>query len=110
MNNFRLNLLTLPFWWYTAGWQIIWSWNKRQFALGLRQTGLSLFIHHLREPLYGDYTRSGILLGIFFRFVLLIIKLLLLLVRLVLLALATAVYLGLLPGVLTLVIYQIAAL
>jgi hypothetical protein len=107
VNNLSLNLLTLPLWWYTTGWKLLWSWNKHQINIGLHETGITFFIHHLREPLYGDYTRSGIMLGLFFRVILLVIKSILLLVRLVILTAVDLLFLAALPMVLAMIIYQL---
>ena len=107
MGNLPLNLLTFPLWWYTTGWKLLLDWNRRQRDLGLRQTGLLLFWRHMREPLYGDYTRSGLILGMFFRAILLLIKLLLFCLRLILLTVADVVYLAFLPVVLAVIIFQL---
>lgn len=71
-NSVPLNILTFPIWWYAVGAQTVWRWfflfTRRQFT----RSGLVLFFRHMREPLYGDYTRSGILISFFLRVVLLI--------------------------------------
>jgi hypothetical protein len=107
MEHLPLNLLTFPLWWYTTGWNILWDWNKRQLDLGLRQSGLAVFAHHFKEPLYGDYTKSGIFLGFFFRTVLLIFKLLFLFIRLMLIFLLDLLFLLLVPVVLAMIIFQL---
>ncbi len=107
MNGLSLNLLTLPVWWYTSGWHRVWQWNLRQMDLGLHQTGLLLFAHHMREPLYGDYTHSGIILSFFLRIILLLFKLTLLVVRALLLAVFDALYLAVLPLSVAMIIFQL---
>lgn len=107
MGNLSLNLITFPLWWYTTGWQIIWRWNKQQIFFGVHETGIFLFARHFKEPLYGDYTKSGRLLGFFFRFILLILKSVLLFLRIILLVIADAAYFGILPLILSLIIYEL---
>jgi len=110
MNNFPLNLLTFPFWWYAVGLPLVWSWTKRQFVFGLHKTGLLVFVRHLKEPLYGDYTKAGIFLSFPLRMILLSYKLIALLIRLLVVALLDALFILILPGVIVLIILQLLAL
>lgn len=109
MGNLPLNLITFPLWWYSTGVRLMLDWNKRQFKFSLHQTGLLLFVRHLREPLYSDYTRSGIIIGAVLRVVILLFKLLLLAVRLLLLLIVDIFYASVLPACLANIILQIVA-
>ncbi len=108
MQPIKLNLLTMPVWWYSAGLGIVWAWMKRQYRYGLSRTGLLLFARHIREPLFGDYTKSGIVVGFFLRLALLAIKLMLFLLRLIWLAAVLLIYLCLPPACIAMIIYQLA--
>lgn len=110
MNNFSLNLLTFPVWWYTIGLKQVWQRAKHEFHFGLQQTGLLIFIHHLREPLYGDYTRSGRIISLLLRLLLLMAKLALFLLRLLVIAALILGYVLILPVILMMIILQILAL
>ncbi len=107
MQNFPLNLLTFPMWWYTVGSKILWSWNKRQWHFGLHKTGLLLFSRHMGEPLYGDYTKSGRVLSFFLRLFLLFFKLIALSFRLIFLAIIDVLFVLVLPAIISMVIVQI---
>lgn len=102
-----LNLITLPLWWYTVGLSVVWHWAQRSFQYGLRKTALKLFLRHLAHPLYGDYTRSGRIISLFLRLVLLVFKMFALGFRLVFLGLALAIYLLVWPVIIVMLIYQL---
>ena len=108
MGRLPLNLLTFPLWWYSTGVSLMWAWSKRQFSLGIHHTGLTLFARHLGEPLYGDYTRAGRIIGFFLRIILLVIKLLMLSARLIMVLLLDLIFLAILPASLAFVIYQLS--
>jgi hypothetical protein len=107
MGNLPLNIFTFPLWWYTTGTSILYQWAKRQLLIGLHQTGILLFAHHMREPLYGDYTRSGRIFSFFFRIIILLYKLVWFLVRSVIVFAIVVGYLLLLPFALVMIIYQL---
>jgi hypothetical protein len=107
MNNLSLNILTFPWWWYTTGFNLVRAWAKREFFLSLHQTGLLIFAKHLKEPLYGDYTKTGIIFGFFLRLVLLFYKIIVFFIRMSLVTILALLYLLLLPGVLFMIIFQI---
>jgi hypothetical protein len=110
MGNFSLNLLTFPFWWYTRGFALVLKWSKREINYGLSETGLLIFARHLREPLYGDYTKAGIILGFFLRIVLLAYKLLILCIRAAIVVIFNLLYLLILPAALVMILYQFLSL
>jgi hypothetical protein len=107
MNNLSFNPLTFPLWWYTQGlgqaWQRLWQ----RLHWSVRRSGLVLFVRHLREPLYGDYTRSGIIISFFLRLVLLAGKLVWLGIQAVVFILLFMVYMVLLPLLLIAIFYQL---
>lgn len=107
MQNFSLNLLTFPFWWYTAGAAISWQWTKKHLHYSLQKTGLLMFAQHLGEPLYKDYTKSGRILSFFLRIILLIFKSLIFFVKAVFILLAFAAYFCLLPTIVAFIIVQL---
>lgn len=107
MGNLTLSILTFPLWWYTTGTQLVWNWVVRQLTFGLHQTGLLVFAKHIREPLYGDYTRSGIVFSFFLRLLLLGFKLVMFSLRSLGILLLMAGYLLLLPACLVMIIYQL---
>lgn len=76
----------------------------------MHKTGLLIFARHLKEPLYGDYTKAGIVMSFFLRIFLLVYKLLVLGVRLLIVALLDVLFILLLPGILTMIIFQLLAL
>jgi succinate-acetate transporter protein len=107
MLNIHLNLFTLPIWWYTDGLKILWEFNKLHFSYGLRATGISMFVRHMNEPLYQDYSKSGMVLSLILRFFLLLYKIFLLFIRIAILAILDAIYLFWLPLSITFLILQI---
>lgn len=109
MTNFPLNILTFPLWWYTIGLSLMIRWLKRQFWWGLKKTGLLVFVRHMNEPLYGDYTKSGIIISFFIRILLLIFKLAFFTIRLIIVGLMALIFLLLLPLTLIMIIFQILA-
>lgn len=106
MGNFELNLLTFPLWWYTHGLVAVWIWARRRARYDLRATGIVLFSRHLSEPLFGDYTRSGMVVGFFLRIVLLFGKSLMLLFRFALIAVVLIAYLLAIPVAIVMIINQ----
>jgi hypothetical protein len=107
MQNFPLNILTFPFWWYTVGFGLVWRRFKATYFYGLQSTGLLVFARHLREPLYGDYTRSGIIISFFSRIVLLAFKLLLFSLRMSAATVLFLLYLLVLPFVIIMIVFQL---
>ena len=75
MNETKLQPYNFPLWWYGPGLAVVWRWVKERISYRLRSTGFMLFIRHLRDPLYGDYTRAGRIISFFLRIVLLGFKL-----------------------------------
>ncbi len=71
-NSVPLNILTFPIWWYAVGALTVWHWFFGFVHRSFTKSGLVLFARHMREPLYGDYTRSGRLVSFFLRVILLI--------------------------------------
>lgn len=110
MNTISLNILSFPVWWYTVGLGLVLNWVKAQFRFGLSRTGLVLFARHLREPLFGDYTRSGIVVGFFLRIALLLLKALLFGIRIFFVLCILFLYIALLPGAIVMIIYQLLPL
>lgn len=106
MDNLPLNLLTFPLWWYTVGWSLVWDWTKKELRFGLHKTGLLIFARHLQEPLYGDYTKAGIILSFFFRIFILIYKLIIFALRMLIVALLDLLYLLVLPTVTIIIVFQ----
>lgn len=71
-NQVPLNILTFPIWWYAVGALTVWRWFFALTHKSFTRSGLVLFARHMREPLYGDYSRSGRIISFFLRVVLLI--------------------------------------
>lgn len=107
MGSVPLNLLTFPLWWYSTGFALVRDWVKRQTRYGLQATGLLLFASHIREPLFGDYTRSGIIVGFFLRLVLLGFKLVWFGLRELYLVTLAALYLLSIPLTVVMILYQL---
>ncbi len=107
MENYQLNLLTFPAWWYTRGLCTVWTWAKNRARYDLRATGLALFSRHLAEPLFGDYTRSGRLVGFFLRLAIIIYKVLMLAIRVILIGAVLLFYLVAIPLVIIMIINQL---
>jgi hypothetical protein len=110
MGNLSLNIFTFPLWWYTTGVYLVWVWFKRQVYFGLHNTGILVFAKHIREPLYGDYTRTGIILSFFLRLIILFYKLLVFCLRIIFLLAIFLIYLLALPVSLTMVLVQLLPL
>ena len=110
MNDISLNILTFPLWWYTTGFSSYISWAKKRYHYHIQKTGLLVFARHIKEPLYGDYTKSGIIISFFARIILLVFKLLFFAVYLLFLCLLGFLYLLLLPLTVTMVAVQILGL
>lgn len=107
MQDYQLNILTFPVWWYTRGLRTIWTWAKHRARYDLRATGLLLFSRHMSEPLFGDYTRSGKIVGFFLRLAILIYKVVILAVRVIFIGLVMAFYLVAIPFVIIMIINQL---
>lgn len=107
MQNFPLNLLTLPYWWYTTGAAILFSWNKRKYHYYLQKTGLVALARHFGEPLYKDYTRSGMVISFFIRIFLLAAKSVIFAVKLLFLAIFDLFYFFILPFIVAMIIFQL---
>ena len=107
MNNFPLNFLTLPVWWYTTGLNLVWRWYRKRTNLALQSTGLLLFARHMNEPLYQDYTKSGVVISFFVRIFVLAYKALVSGLSLLLYGLVPLVYVCLLPAVIMMIIFQL---
>ena len=110
MQNFPLNILTFPFWWYSVGLNLVWKWTQREYFFGLHKSGMLIFARHLGEPLYGDYTRTGRIFSFFLRIVLLVYKVIVFAIRLLIVGILDLLYLLLLPATIILIIFQIFAL
>ena len=107
MQNFPLNILTFPVWWYTVGLNLAIKAARQRFWFGLKKSGLGIFARHLKEPLYGDYTRTGIIFSFFIRLFLILFKILWLAVRFAVIGLCLLAYLLILPIVMALIISQL---
>ncbi len=107
MQDTKLQLILFPVWWYTTGTGIAWQWVRRRFSYKVRSSGLVLFARHLREPLYGDYTRSGIAISFFLRIFLLLFKVIYLGMYIVWLGFMMLLYLAILPLSIVMILYQI---
>ena len=107
MNDFPLNILTFPLWWYTTGFSVFKDWAKRKYHYHLQKTGLLVFAKHLKEPLYGDYTRSGIIISFFVRIILLVYKLIIFVLHVLLIGVLGFAYLVLLPALTMIIVFQI---
>jgi hypothetical protein len=107
MPDTKLQLILFPLWWYTTGIRLLWQWVKKRFGYRLHGSGFTLFVRHLAEPLYGDYTRSGRLISLFLRLFLLLFKTLALgLYGLALFGLL-CIYLAVIPFSIVMIIYQL---
>lgn len=107
MKSFPLNFLTLPVWWYTTGLNLVWRWYRRRTSLVLQATGLIFFFRHMNEPLYQDYTKSGVIISFFVRIFVLLYKALVSGLSLVVYGLVPLVYICLLPAVIIMIIFQL---
>lgn len=107
MRDTKLQLILFPVWWYTTGTTIAWQWVKRRFSYKIRSMGLVLFARHLGQPLYGDYTRSGIAISFFLRIFLLLFKIFYLGVYIAGLGFLFLLYLAILPLSIVMILYQI---
>jgi hypothetical protein len=110
MNSIPLTILTLPIWWYTTGLSLVWDRLVKRYHFYLYSTGILAFARHWNEPLYGDYTKSGIVVSFFLRIFVLIFKSLSLLLRTLALGIFLLLYILILPTVLTIIFYQIFGL
>ena len=107
MENFPLNILTFPVWWYSTGLGLIWSWFNKKNHYFLEKTGLVLFARHMFEPLYQDYTKTGQILSFFIRIFVLIFKSIQFLFSFIYYALGVLIYALSLPTVIVMIIFQI---
>ena len=106
MGTFTLNILSFPLWWYTVGAGLTWKRYKRQIHFAVTKSGILLFARHMREPLYGDYTRSGVILGFFLRTILLVFKTFILGGRVIITSIVLLAYFIALPCVVIMIVYQ----
>ncbi len=107
MQNFPLNFITFPLWWYSVGIAAMWQWSKKHLHYSLQQTGLVMFAHHLNEPLYKDYTKSGMFIGFFLRIFVLFYKSIVFAIKTVFIFIIFLAYLALLPATLVMIIFQL---
>jgi len=105
-SNFPLNILTFPYWWYTVGFSLFWKWANRRRHYSLQKTGLLVFARHMKEPLYGDYTKSGIFLSFIIRIFLLGYKLLVFSIQMLILVLLGFCYTFLIPLIIIMIVFQ----
>jgi hypothetical protein len=97
MPNISLTPLTFPLWWYTTGVSEASTWVKHQTRFGLQDSGLLVFARHMKEPLFGDYTKTGIFVGFCIRCTLLVVKLLWFGIREIVVCLLFLLFLAILP-------------
>jgi hypothetical protein len=90
-----------------VGAKLVFERVKIELNYGLQQTGLLVFARHLREPLYGDYTRSGIIISFFLRIFLLAFKLLVFGLRFLVVSILFLLYLILLPAIIIMIVFQL---
>ena len=107
MGNLPFNLLTFPLWWYTTGVRIVSDWASRSIRLSLHRTGLLIFAKHWKEPMFGDYTKSGMIMAMFLRPVLLVFKLAVFSLRFFWVSLGFLLYLIIFPAAIIMIIYQL---
>lgn len=100
-------MLTFPLWWYTVGLALFWNWTKSHYHYSLQKTGLLVFAKHMREPLYGDYSKAGIILSFFLRIVILVYKLVVFTLRVLALCILGILYLIILPILIIMIVFQI---
>lgn len=86
------------------------AWIKKRLAMGLHNSGLLVFAGHMKEPLYRDYTRSGVLLGYIIRLIVLFYKALIFGLKSLVLLLVLALYFLLMPALIIMVIFQLSPL
>lgn len=85
----------------------MWGWLRRRIAHRLRAMGLVLFIRHISEPLYGDYTRSGRFISFFLRIALLFGKGIWLGLYSAIVLAIFLLYLAILPLSIVMILYQL---
>lgn len=107
MDNIPLSFITFPLWWYGEGVKVAWAFFLKQYKFGLQSTGLLIFARHMAEPIYGDYTRAGMIVGFFLRSVILIFKILVFGLRLGIISALLGLYLLLPPFTVVMIIYQL---
>lgn len=100
------SILLFPARYYTLGLATAAGWARREILWYEKFFGVRLFWHTLFTPLYGDYTRSGRLIGFFIRFFLLIFKIFSWLLATVLVFSAFIFY-GVLPVLLVYLFFKI---
>lgn len=88
-------LLAFPFWWYTAGIKKAWLWLSFQAKMASRRLSYRILLRHLFVPLYGDYTWSGILIGVPVRIGYFIVLTIVLVVWMILVGLAFLLWIAL---------------
>jgi hypothetical protein len=107
MGAFPLNILTFPIWWYSTGLGLIWKWYKKKNHYVLERTGLLLFARHMFEPLYQDYSKSGLIISFFLRIFFLILKSIFFCLNAVFYGLGVLVYIFTLPLIIIMIVFQI---
>ncbi len=107
MDNFPLNILTFPIWWYSVGLSLAFDSAKQRYWFWIKKGGIVIFARHLSEPLFGDYSRTGVVVSFFIRIFLIIYKLIVLLVEAIFILLFFIAYLLLLPAVIVLLVIQL---
>lgn len=60
-------------WWYTAGLKRISTNLLNEFLKALRRLSLRIFLKNIFNPLYGDYSRSGRIIGFVLRSIIFVV-------------------------------------
>jgi len=110
MFTIKLHIVTFPVWWYSTGLLTAWEWTWNQLHLSLHKSGIVMFARHWKEPLYGDYSKTGIIFSFFLRIILLIGKTCILAIRTIFLCFFLLGYVTILPAVVSIIFYQIFGL
>ncbi|MBL8029634.1 MAG: hypothetical protein JNN11_00050 [Candidatus Doudnabacteria bacterium] len=106
MQNFPLNILSLPVWWYSIGLKIALKNAEQNFSFGVKKSGIILFARHIGEPLYGDYTRTGRIVSFFLRLALTFFKLASISLRGMIILIFLLSYLVILPFSILILVWQ----
>lgn len=66
---FLKDVLFFPVWWYSFGVRNVFNWALKSSANLARRLAFVILLRNLFRPLYGDYSKVGLVIGFIFRIV-----------------------------------------
>lgn len=101
-----MELIKLPFWWYSSGLKSTLQWFARSLQSSIQFFGLDVWIKNLFVPMYGETSIAGRLISFGVRLFMIVFRGIGVIFSFIFLILAVAIYLIILPAVIYGVVYH----